>query len=98
MKPGLERLFRPKSIAVIGGGTWCANVIVKCREIEFAGPIWPVHPERPEVAGEPAFRDVATLPGAPDATFIGVNRRATIDMVRDLRGRGRREEHRREEG
>ena len=88
MKPGLERLFRPKSIAVIGGGTWCANVIVKCREIGFAGPIWPVHPERPEVAGEPAFRDVEALPGAPDATFIGVNRRATIDMVRGLRGRG----------
>ncbi len=88
MKLGLERLFRPKSIAVIGGGTWCANVIVKCREIGFAGPIWPVHPERPEVAGEPAFRNVEALPGAPDATFIGVNRRAAIDMVRGLRGRG----------
>lgn len=88
MKPGLERLFRPKSIAVVGGGAWCANVIRKCDEIGFAGPIWPVHPERKEIAGKVAYTDVATLPGAPDATFIGVNRRATIDVVRALRETG----------
>lgn len=88
MRPGLERLFRPKSIAVVGGGAWCANVIRRCREIGFAGPIWPVHPERDEIAGEAAFRDIADLPAAPDASFIGVNRRATIGVVAALRARG----------
>ncbi len=88
MKPGLERLFRPKTIAVVGGGAWCANVIRKCREIGFDGPIWPVHPERAEIEGEPAFRDIMALPDAPDATFVGVNRRTTIDVVAALREKG----------
>lgn len=88
MKPGLERLFRPKTIAVVGGGAWCANVIRKCREIGFAGPVWPVHPGREQIEGEAAFRDVAALPGPPDATFVGVNRHATIDVVAALRDRG----------
>ena len=88
MKPGLERLFRPQSIAVVGGGAGCANVIRKCREIGYGRPIWPVHPDRAEIAGETAFRDVAALPGAPDATFVGVNRRATIEVVAALRNRG----------
>ncbi len=35
-----------------------------------------------------AFRSIADLPGAPDATFIGVNRNLTIDMLRALRERG----------
>jgi hypothetical protein len=42
----LSRLLRPRSIAVIGGGTWCANVIEECRKIGFPGPVWPVHPTR----------------------------------------------------
>ncbi len=88
MKPGLERLFRPKTIAVVGGGAWCANVIRKCREIGFDGPIWPVHPERAEIEGEPAFRDIMALPDAPDATFVGVNRRTTIEVVAALREKG----------
>lgn len=88
MKAGLERLFRPRSITVVGGGTWCANVIRRCREMGFSGPIWPVHPERDEIEGEAAFRDIAALPGAPDAAFVGVNRHATIGAVTALRARG----------
>ena len=54
----------------------------------FAGEIWPVHPSKDEVAGVQAFRSIADLPGAPDATFIGVNRNLTIDIVRELRDLG----------
>jgi acyl-CoA synthetase (NDP forming) len=80
----LQRLFRPRSIAVVGGGPWGANVIEKCREIGYQGEIWPVHPTKDQIAGFKTFARVADLPGAPDATFIGVNRNATIDVVRDL--------------
>ncbi|MGP1357988.1 CoA-binding protein, partial [Roseicyclus sp.] len=73
MQP-LSRLLRPRSIAVIGGGTWCANVIAECRKIGFAGPVWPIHPAKREIAGLPAFASVAALPEAPDAVFVGVNR------------------------
>ncbi|MFW8633801.1 acetate--CoA ligase family protein [Cribrihabitans pelagius] len=88
MTRDLSRLFRPKSIAVIGGGAWCRLVIEQCRKMGFAGDIWPVHPKAGEVAGLPAFRDAESLPEAPDAAFIGVNRIATIEVVRALAARG----------
>ncbi len=84
----LDRLLRPASIAVIGGGGWCENVIEQCEKIGFAGAIWPVHPSRAEVRGRRAFGSVEDLPGAPDAAFIGVNRHATIGVVAALAARG----------
>ncbi len=79
----LSRLLRPRSIAVLGGG-WAVNVVDQCRKMGFAGPVWPVHPTRAEVGGVPAFASLDALPGVPDATFVGVNRHATLDIVRDL--------------
>lgn len=84
----LNRLFRPKTIAVIGGGAWCRLVIEQCQKMGFEGTIWPVHPKAEEVAGLPAFKDVGSLPDAPDAAFIGVNRFITVDVVRALSARG----------
>ncbi|MEL7257794.1 MAG: acetate--CoA ligase family protein [Pseudomonadota bacterium] len=84
----LSRLFQPKSIAVIGGGAWCVSVVQQCLKMGFGGPVWPVHPKKAEMAGVPAYPDVAALPGVPDAVFIGVNRNLTIDMVRTLREMG----------
>jgi len=77
----LERLLRPKTIAVIGGGTWCENVIRECRKAGFDGGLWPVHPRRSEIGGFPAFPTLNDLPAPPDAVFIGVNRNATVDLV-----------------
>lgn len=84
----LDRLLRPKSLAVIGGGTWCENVIRECRKIGFTGALWAVHPTRSDVADCLAFRTVSDLPHAPDAAFIGVNRHLTVDIVGELSHRG----------
>ena len=83
----LERLLRPKSIAVFGGN-WATAVIRQTQRMGYAGEIWPVHPQKETVEGLPAFRSVADLPGAPDAAFVGVNRTATVQLVRELAGRG----------
>jgi acyl-CoA synthetase (NDP forming) len=50
----------------------------------FAGDIWPVHPSRETVEGYRCYRDVSALPGIPDASFIGVNRHATVGIVDSL--------------
>ncbi|MCO6390135.1 CoA-binding protein [Aliihoeflea aestuarii] len=84
----LERLLRPRTIAVIGGGFFGTNVVRQCLKAGFAGEIWPVHPVKSEIEGVGTFRTVADLPDAPDATFIGVNRELTVEMVRDLNARG----------
>ena len=83
----LERLLRPRSIAVFGG-VQAAAVVKQSLKMGFAGDIWPVHPTKDEVAGVKAYRSVAELPGAPDAAFVGVNRFLTIDIVRELSARG----------
>ncbi|WP_420406131.1 acetate--CoA ligase family protein [Nisaea sp.] len=88
MRPGLERLFRPKTVAVIGGGAWCANVLAECAKIGFAGEVWAVHPKRPEIAGRRVYASIDDLPEAPDAAFIGINRHATVEAVRALAARG----------
>lgn len=79
----LTRLLRPQSIAVLGAG-WAANVIEQSAKMGFAGSVWPVHPTRDTIAGVPCFRRLADLPQAPDATFIGVNRHATVEVVAEL--------------
>ncbi|MFT6121416.1 MAG: acyl-CoA synthetase (NDP forming) [Yoonia sp.] len=80
----LQRLFNPKSIAVVGGGAWGAEVLRQCQKIGFAGDLWVVHPTKTEIAGLVPFANVNDLPAAPDAVFIGVNRHLTVDVVRDL--------------
>ena len=79
----LSRLVRPRSIAVVGGRE-AARVAEQCDRMGFAGALWPVHPKRATVGGRPAFRSVADLPAPPDATFVGVNRHATVEVVAAL--------------
>ena len=80
----LERLINPKSIAVIGGGAWCESVLQQCLDSGFDGPIYPVHPKRTEILGIETYASVGDLPSPPDASFIGVNRFVTVDVVRAL--------------
>ena len=87
MTHSLNRLLRPRSIAVFGG-SWAHAVITQSLAMGFDGDIWPVHPTRESVAGLPVYRSVADLPGAPDASFIGVNRHATLEVVEALAARG----------
>ena len=83
----LSRLLRPRSIAVLGSG-WAANVVEQCQRMQFDGPVWPVHPTRSHIGGVPCFPTISDLPAPPDATFVGVNRHATLDVVGDLAAMG----------
>ena len=83
----LDRLLRPRHIAVLGAG-WALNVIEQCRKMGFQGPVWPVHPTKTEIGGLRAYASLADLPEPPDATFIGVNRFATLEVVAELAAMG----------
>ena len=83
MKRDLSRLLRPKSIALFGGA-WAENVIVQLQRSGYDGEIWPVHPKREQICGVPCFKQITDLPAAPDASFIGVNRELTVDVVQQL--------------
>ena len=82
----IERLLKPRSIAVFGGAQ-AQEVIRQSDRMDYRGEIWPVHPKKTEILGRTVYRSVADLPGSPDAAYVGVNRNLTIDIVRDLAAR-----------
>ncbi|MDQ2089868.1 acetate--CoA ligase family protein [Marimonas arenosa] len=81
MTRDLSRLFRPRSIAVIGGGDWCRQVIVQSERMGYEGVVWPVHPRGGALGSHQAYTRLEDLPDAPDAAFIGINRDATVEAV-----------------
>jgi acetate---CoA ligase (ADP-forming) len=83
----LERLLRPRSIAVFGG-VQAAAVVKQSLKMGFSGAIWPVHPTKDSVEGLRTYRTVDDLPEAPDAAFVGVNRHLTIEVIAALARRG----------
>ena len=83
----LLRLFSPRHIAVFGGAA-AAEAVRQCRSLGFGGSVWPVHPRHDAIEGLRCYRDVASLPEPPDASFIAVPREATVEVVGQLAARG----------
>ncbi|WP_328734679.1 acetate--CoA ligase family protein [Falsiroseomonas selenitidurans] len=88
----LEALLRPRSVAVVGASadptkTGGRPVGYLLRH-GFAGDVWPVNPRATEIAGLPCYRDVASLPGAPDVGIVLVGPERAEAAVRDLAARG----------
>ncbi|MDP2067086.1 MAG: bifunctional acetate--CoA ligase family protein/GNAT family N-acetyltransferase [Burkholderiaceae bacterium] len=86
----LHHLFQPKSVAVIGASdrphSLGATLMRNLRESSYAGPVWPVNPKHDRVAGQPAFRNVASLPAPPDLAVI-CTPAATVPQLIDELGR-----------
>ncbi len=79
----LERLLKPRHVAVIGGRE-AETVAGECARIGYRGPVWPVNPRRESIGGHRCFRNVEDLPEPPDAAFVAVPREAAIDTVARL--------------
>lgn len=88
MSRDLGRLLAPRTIAVIGGGAWCASVIDATRRLGFEGDIVPIHPSGKPIAGIPALPRLEDWSGDIDAAFVGINRKASIEAVRLLNEMG----------
>lgn len=88
-QPGrFDRILRPRSIAVIGGGAWCEAIVGAASRIGFSGSIHPVHPTRSEISGLKAVPSIQDLPIPVDCAFVGINRQATIHAVAELQKAG----------
>ena len=86
-RDNLERLLRPRHVALIGGRD--AEVVAgECARIGFKGPVWPVNPKRDEIGGHACFQRIEDLPEPPDAAFIAVPVDAAVDAVRRLNDYG----------
>ncbi len=87
MTEGLDRLLRPRSIAVIGGRE-AEKCVVECLRIGFPGRIYPVSRSRAIMAGIPSVGTVEDLPEPPDAVFIAIPAEQTIEAVGKLSAMG----------
>ncbi len=86
-RAALDRLLHPQSVA-IAGGEHARRCIAQLQRLGFSGKIWPVNPNRTEMAGVECVAALEDLPSAPDAAFLAVGREATIESVRKLRQMG----------
>jgi len=84
----LDRLLRPRSLAVIGDSRASARVIEQNRRLGFAGPVSPVSERHLVIAGERAVARVSDLAEAPDAAFVAVPAPACPGVVAELAATG----------
>lgn len=92
MKPTLDALLRPGSVAILGASDNPDRISGRpqryLREGGFKGAIYPVNPNRATVQGLPSYPSVAALPAAPDVALLAVPAEATEQAVRDCVTRG----------
>jgi acetyltransferase len=90
----LDKMFRPRSIAVIGASDKARSVgaalMTNLLHAGFRGPIVPVNPKTDAVHGIKAFADVASLPAAPDLAVIATPPDTVPSLVAELGARGTR--------
>ncbi|MFD1985405.1 acetate--CoA ligase family protein [Mesorhizobium newzealandense] len=87
MTQPLDALFRPKSVAFIGGSN--LNPALKYHsDLGFSGDTWVVNPKYESLQGFPCFPWIEALPQAPDLAFIAIRREAALEAVGSLRIKG----------
>lgn len=88
----IDRLLRPKSVAVIGAsdrhGALGATLLNNLVQYEFAGDIYPVNPKRDELLGLKVYHTVDELPEGIDCAVLAIPRPFVIDTVKGLAARG----------
>ncbi|MEO5337563.1 MAG: bifunctional acetate--CoA ligase family protein/GNAT family N-acetyltransferase [Magnetospirillum sp. WYHS-4] len=90
----LDKLFKPKSIALIGasnrpqsvGAVLAGNLFLS----GFEGPVMPVNPKHQAIHGVLTYKDVASLPVTPDLAVISTPPHAIPGIVAELGARGTR--------
>ena len=90
----LDRMFRPRSIAVVGASdkphSVGAALMTNLLNGGFKGSIAPVNPRAEAIHGIDAYRDVASLPFTPDLAVIATPPDTVPPLVEELAQRGTR--------
>jgi len=83
--PNLERMFAPRSIAIIGASSALGsisgqplNFLVKRG---YPGKLYPVNPKYDEILGQRCYPSLEALPETPDLALIVVNARLAVRML-----------------
>lgn len=76
MPPAIERLLRPRSVAIVGAsatpGALGAGVLANLDRFGFAGDIHLINPNRSEINGRPCLRSTHDLPHGVDCAVFAI--------------------------
>lgn len=89
----LDRLFNPRSVALVGASDRAnsigAHTLANLTEhSDFAGELLLVNPAKSEIGGRPCWPDVASLPSVPDVALIVIPAAGVVEAVRQAGEKG----------
>ncbi len=88
----LQKLFSPRSVAVVGASTTEASIgaelLKNLLRGPFQGPIFPVNPMRDWVLGVKAYPTVRDIPDPVDLAVIAVPKHLVLDVIDDCGEKG----------
>lgn len=75
----------PSSVAIVGASNDPDKIggrpIRYLRDFGYAGAVYPINPNRPEIQGLPAYASLDDLPEVPEVAVIAVSGRSAVDTV-----------------
>jgi acyl-CoA synthetase (NDP forming) len=90
--PTLERLFRPRSIAILGASADPAKITGRplrfLLDKGYAGRIFPVNPKYGTLAGLVCYRSLADVPEPPDLVIVAVPAPGVPQAIAQCAARG----------
>ncbi|MBE7710397.1 MAG: acetate--CoA ligase family protein [Cyanobacteria bacterium SIG32] len=88
----LDKIMKPKSIAVVGASTKektiGSEIMQRLRDYKFTGNIYPVNPKGGMIEGFQAYTSVAEIPGEVDLAIIVVNSKFVLDTIDQCHAKG----------
>ena len=88
----LDKIMKPKSIAVIGASTKehtiGSDIMKRLQEYKFNGKIYPVNPKGGIIEGLQAYTNILEVPGEVDLALIVVNAKFVLDTIDQCHEKG----------
>ena len=88
----LDKIMKPKSIAVIGASTKehtiGSDIMKRLQEYKFNGNIYPVNPKGGVIEGLQAYTSVLEIPGEVDLAIIVVNAKFVLSTIDQCHEKG----------
>ena len=92
MNANLDKIMKPKSIAVVGASTKehtiGSDIMKRLQEYKFNGKIYPVNPKGGIIEGLQAYTSVGEIPGEVDLAIIVVNAKFVLDTIDQCHAKG----------
>src|SRR5574340_339802 len=89
---GLEAIFRPKSVAVIGASTAPGklghDILANLKNGGFPGALYPINPKADEILGLKVYKSIADTPTAPDLAVVVIPAKIVAATIEQCAAKG----------